>query len=160
MREKILMIIEKNSRISEQEMAGILGEDAAVIKAEIEAMEKEHIICGYPTLINWDKTTVEKVSALIEVSVTPQKGQGFDSIAEQICHFPEVRSVYMISGSYDLLVAIEDRTMREVALFVAEKLSPISGILSCKTNFVLKRYKDHGSAMELPKRDERMKVRP
>ena len=107
MREKILTFIEKNSRIDLAELAVILGEDEATVANELAAMEEEHVICGYHTLINWDKTSMEKVSALIEVSVTPQRGQGFDKIAERIYNYPEVNAVYLISGSYDLLVSME-----------------------------------------------------
>ena len=115
MREKILTFIEKNSRIDIKELAIILGEDEISVANELAAMEADHIICGYHTLINWDKTDIEKVTALIEVSVTPQRGQGFDKIAERIYNYPEVNAVYLISGSYDLLVTIEGRTLREAA---------------------------------------------
>ena len=107
MREKILTFIEKNSRIDIKELAIILGEDEISVANELAAMEADHIICGYHTLINWDKTDIEKVTALIEVSVTPQRGQGFDKIAERIYNYPEVNAVYLISGSYDLLVTID-----------------------------------------------------
>lgn len=160
MREKILTFIEKNSRIDLAELAVILGEDQIAIANELEEMEKEHVICGYHTLINWDKTTIEKVTALIEVSVTPQRGLGFDKIAERIYNYPEVNAVYLISGSYDLLVTIEGKTLREVSQFVSAKLSPLETVLSTKTNFILKKYKDHGTVMAEKAKDERMLMTP
>ena len=107
MREKILTFIEKNSRIDLKELAIVLGVDEVTVANELEAMEAENIICGYHTLIDWDKTGIEKVTALIEVRVTPQRGMGFDKVAERIYNYPEVNSVYLISGSFDFMVTIE-----------------------------------------------------
>ena len=160
MREKILAVIEKNSRIDLKDLAALLGEDEAAVAKEIEEMEKENIICGYHTLINWDNTSDEKVVALIEVKVTPQRGMGFDKIAERIYQYSEVESVYLMSGSFDFTVFIEGKTMRQVAQFVAEKLSPMESVLSTATHFVLKKYKDHGSIMVHTTEDERMLVTP
>lgn len=160
MREKILTFIEKNSRIDLAELAVILGEDEAAIANEMAQMEAEHVICGYHTLINWEKTSEEKVSALIEVSVTPQRGQGFDKIAERIYNYPEVHALYLISGSYDLLVSIEGKTLRQVAQFVSDKLSTLDSVLSTKTNFILKKYKDHGTIMAEKSKDERIMMTP
>ena len=160
MREKILTIIEKNARLTVKDIAQILGEDEALVAAEIEKMEQEHIICGYHTLINWDKTKDERVDALIEVKVTPQRGMGFDSIAERIYQYEEVDALYLMSGAFDFTVMIKGKTMKEVANFVSMKLSPMDSVLSTATHFVLKRYKDHGTAIEQPKQDERMKVSP
>ena len=145
MREKILTFIEKNSRIDLKELAIVLGVDEVTVANELEAMEAENIICGYHTLIDWDKTGIEKVTALIEVRVTPQRGMGFDKVAERIYNYPEVNSVYLISGSFDFMVTIEGRTLREVSQFVSDKLSPLESVLSTKTNFILKKYKDHGA---------------
>ena len=160
MREKILTCIEKNSRIDLAELAVILGEDEVAIANEMAQMEAEHVICGYHTLINWEKTSEEKVSALIEVSVTPQRGQGFDKIAERIYNYPEVHALYLISGSYDLLVSIEGKTLRQVASFVSDKLSTLDTVLSTKTNFILKKYKDHGTVMAEKSKDERIMMTP
>ena len=160
MREKILTFIEKNSRIDLSELAIILGVDEAAVLNEMEAMEKERIICGYHTIIDWDKTGVEKVSALIEVRVTPQRGQGFDMVANRIVNYPEVNSVYLISGGFDLMVTIEGKTLREVSQFVAEKLSTLESVLSTKTNFILKKYKDHGTVTAEPEKDDRQIVSP
>ncbi|MBQ1682185.1 MULTISPECIES: Lrp/AsnC family transcriptional regulator [Agathobacter] len=156
MREKILTFIEKNSRVDLNELAVMLGVDEAAVINELAAMEKERIICGYHTLIDWDKAGVEKVTAMIEVSVTPQKGMGFDKIASGIYKYPEVNSVYLISGGFDLMVIIEGKTLREVSQFVSEKLAPHDQVLSTKTNFILKKYKDHGTVMAEPSKDERI----
>ena len=123
-------------------------------------MEKEKIICGYHTLIDWEKTSIEKVNALIEVRVTPQRGRGFDSVAERIYNYSEVNAVYLISGGYDLLVTLEGKSLREVAQFVSDKLSTLDSVLSTKTNFILKKYKDHGTVIAEKKKDERMLVTP
>ena len=156
MREKILTFIEKNSRIDLNELAIMLGVDEASVVKELEAMENERIICGYHTLIDWDKAGIEKVTAMIEVRVTPQRGMGFDKIAERIFNYPEVNSVYLISGGFDLMVTLEGKTLREVSQFVTDKLSTLDQVLSTKTNFILKKYKDHGTVMTGPaKKDER-----
>ena len=160
MREKILSVIEKNSRIDIEELAILLGEDETAIANKIADMEKEGVICGYHTLINWDKTNNEKVNALIEVRVTPQKGMGFDNIAERIYQFSEVNAVYLMSGSFDFTVFIEGRTMRDVAQFVSDKLAPMDSVLSTATHFVLKKYKDHGTILSAKKKDERQLITP
>lgn len=160
MREKILTFIEKNSRIDTQELAVILGVDETAVMNELEAMEQEGIICGYHTLINWDNTSEEKVVALIEVKVTPQRGMGFDKIAERIYQYSEVNAVYLMSGSFDFTVFIEGKTMRQVAQFVSEKLAPMEAVLSTATHFVLKKYKDHGTIIADPVQDERMLITP
>ena len=160
MRERILAVIEKNSRISVKELADLLGENEAAVAAEIAEMENEHIICGYHTLINWDKTSEEKVTALIEVKVTPQRGLGFDSIAERIYKYDEITSVYLMSGGFDFTVIIEGKTMKSVAQFVANKLSPLDSVLSTSTHFVLKKYKDYGRVLDAEEKDERMLVTP
>lgn len=159
-REKILTFIEKNSRVDLKELSIVLGVDEGTIANEMAAMEEEHIICGYHTLIDWEKTSLEKVNALIEVRVTPQRGRGFDSVAERIYNYAEVNAVYLISGGYDLLVTLEGKTLREVAQFVSDKLSPLDSVLSTKTNFILKKYKDHGTIIAKQKKDERMPVTP
>lgn len=160
MREKILAFMEKNSRIDIKDLAVILGESETAVANEIADMEKEHIICGYHTLINWDNTSDEKVVALIEVKVTPQRGMGFDKIAERIYQYNEVNAVYLMSGAYDFTVFIEGKTMREVALFVSEKLSTLESVLSTATHFVLKKYKDHGTILVQEVQDERMLITP
>ena len=160
MRDQILTFIEKNSRINLKELAVMLGSDEVTVANEISEMEQEQVICGYHTMIDWDKTGAEKVTALIEVRVTPQRGQGFDSIAERIYNYPEVKSVYLISGGYDLMVILEGKTLREVSSFVSDKLSTLDTVLSTATHFILKKYKDHGTILSKKYEDERMKVTP
>jgi len=148
MREELLLVIEKNSRIDIKELAVILGVSQEDVLNELQQLEKEGIICGYHTLIDWDKTSVEKINALIEVRVTPQRGQGFDHIAERIYNYPEVKSVYLISGAYDLLVTLEQKSLKEISAFVSDKLSTLESVLSTATHFILKKYKDHGTILE------------
>ena len=156
MREQILTFLEKNSKIDLGELAIMLGSSEEVIANEVQKMEQEHIICGYHTLIDWDKTSVDKTTALIEVRVTPQRGQGFDNIAERIYNYPEVQSVYLISGAYDLLVILEGKTLKEVSGFVSNKLSTLDTVISTATHFILKKYKDDGIILAKKTKDERM----
>ena len=158
MREQILNLIEKNSRIDVAELALRVGADEATVLNELEAMEQERVICGYHTLIDWDKVGVEKATALIEVRVTPQRGMGFDKVAERIYNYPEVSSIYLISGGFDFMVIIEGKTLREVAQFVSEKLAPMDTVLSTKTNFILKKYKIEGVLTEKEGTDNRISV--
>ena len=160
MRHEILRYLEKNSRVNLQELAVLLGVDETLVANEIADMEKEKIICGYHTLIDWDKTGEEKVTALIEVRVTPQRNQGFDRIAERIYNYPEVFAVYLISGGYDLLVTLDGKSLKEVSRFVSEKLSPIYSVISTATYFILKKYKDLGTIMVPKKESERMLMTP
>ena len=161
MREQILEMLYNNSKLSAEEMAVMLGYSAEEIRDEISAMEKEGIICGYTTMINWDKVENEKVTAFIEVKVAPQRGLGFDKIAERIYRFDEVESVSLMSGAYDLSVTIEGRTMKDVAIFVHEKLAPLESVLSTATHFVLRKYKEHGVVLvDEKKTSGRMKITP
>lgn len=160
LRKQILSYLEKNSKMDPKEIAVLLGTEPDVVENEIRKMEEEKIICGYHTMIDWDKTSSEMVTALIEVRVTPQRGQGFDSIAERIYKYPEVRSVYLISGGYDLMVILEGKTLKEVSQFVTDKLSTLDSVLSTATHFILKKYKDHGTIFDQKIKDERMLVTP
>ena len=158
MREKILQVIEKNSRIDLKELAIILGCEEIDVVNEIAKMEEEGVICGYHTLIDWEKTSIDKVSALIEVRVTPQRGQGFDNIAERIYKYPEVNSVYLLSGGYDLLITLEGKSLKEISSFVSDKLSTLDSVLSTATHFILKKYKDHGTVLAKKSEDTREKM--
>ncbi len=160
MREELLAIIEKNSRMDSKELAVLLGVSEIEVANELAAMEAEGIICGYHTLVNWEKTSIDTVNALIEVRVTPQRGEGFDKIAERIYNYPEVRSVYLMSGGYDLLVILEGKTLREVSSFVSDKLSTLDTVLSTATHFILRKYKDHGTVFGQKKEDEREMFTP
>ena len=161
MREQILEMLYNNSKLSAEEMAVMLGYSAEEIREEISAMEKEGIICGYTTMINWDKVENGKVTAFIEAKVEPQRGLGFDKLAERIYRFDEVESVSLMSGAYDLSVTIEGRTMKDVAIFVHEKLAPLESVLSTATHFVLRKYKEHGVVLvDEKKTSGRMKITP
>ena len=160
MRNEILRMLENNSRIDLHDLAIMLGTDDSVVLQEIEKMENEGVICGYPTLINWDKTDTEKVTALIEVSVVPQRGQGFEKLAERICNYPEVKSIYLMSGAFDFVVFLEGKTLKEVSMFVSTKLSTMEAVSGTATHFVLKKYKDHGMILMEKDESNRMKVTP
>ena len=155
MREELLSVIERNSRIPLDELAVILGVNKETVIDEMAKLEKEGVICGYHTLIDWEKTSQEKVNALIEVRVTPQRGKGFDKIAERIYNYPEVRAVYLISGGYDLLDTLEEKSLKEISMFVTDKLSTLDSVLSTATHFILKKYKDHGTILGKKHVDER-----
>ncbi len=160
MRNELLKLLEKNSRIDLHDVAVMLDTEETLVLQEIEKMENEGVICGYPTLINWDKTDTEKVTALIEVRVTPQRGQGFERLAERICNYPEVKSIYLMSGAYDFAVFLEGKTLKEVSMFVSSKLSTLETVIGTATHFVLKKYKDHGMVLVDENSSERMKVTP
>ncbi len=160
MRDELLAIVEKNSRIDTKELAVLLGVQEIDIINELQKLQEDGIICGFHTLINWEKTDIEKVTALIEVKVTPQRGQGFDTIAERIYKYPEVRAVYLISGGFDLLVILEEKTLKEIANFVSDKLSTIDSVLSTATHFILKKYKDHGIMLSEKYEDKREVITP
>lgn len=161
MKKKILDAISKNSRFSTEDLAALLATDPETIRQEIKEMEEDNVICGYPTLINWDNTEHEKVTALIEVKVTPQRDMGFNKVAERIYRFEEVESLYLMSGGFDLTVIIQGRSMKEVARFVTEKLSTLEYVNSTATYFVLKKYKEHGLVMtKETDKAERMLITP
>lgn len=147
MGKKLLELIEHNAKMTVEEIAEELGASVNEIISLIADLEAKKVICGYDTIINWDKVTEEKCNALIEVKVTPQRGTGFDRIADRISRFDEVDSVYLMSGTYDFMVIINGRSMKEVSSFVFEKISTIDFIQSTATHFVLKKYKDHGVQM-------------
>jgi DNA-binding Lrp family transcriptional regulator len=153
--EEILEILEKNNKLTEEQIAVMLNKSVEEVRAAIKKLERDNVILGYTTLVNWEKTNKESVTALIEVRVTPQRGQGFDTVAERIYRYPEVKACYLMSGGFDLTVIVEGRTMKEVALFVAEKLAPIDSVLSTATHFVLKKYKDKGVIFERGGEDDR-----
>ena len=146
--EEILEILEKNSRYSAEQIAVMTGKSLEEVRTAIKKYEEDKVIVGYTALVNWEKTGKENVTALIEVKVTPQRGEGFDKVAERIYRFPEVTACYLMSGSYDLTVIIEGKTIKEVALFVSDKLAPLESVLSTATYFVLKKYKDKGTIFE------------
>lgn len=160
MKNEILKLLESDSRLSVKDIATMVGLDEATVAADIKAMEDNKVICGYHTMIDWDKVADEMVTALIEVKVTPQREQGFDKIAERVRNFEEVNSVYLIAGAYDLLIILQGKTLREISRFVSEKLATIDAVIGTSTNFVLKKYKDHGVNFETVKQDERLAIAP
>ena len=160
MRAKLLKLIEKNSRIDVHELSVLIGSEEITVANELKALEDEGVICGYHTMVDWSKTTIDKVNALIEVKVTPQRGIGFDSIAERIYKYPEVKSVYLMSGGFDLMVILEGKTLQEVAGFVNNKLATLDTVLSTATHFILKKYKDHGTILTRKYEDTREKITP
>jgi len=161
MRGNILSLLEHNAKLTAGEIAVYLGIPESDVREEIANLEKEQIICGYGAFINWDRTDSEFLTALIEVKVTPSRGQGFNRIAERIYRFDEVKAVYLMSGGYDLAVIIEGKSLKEISHFVTDKLSPLESVLSTATHFVLKKYKDHGVIFnERGDNDERMIVSP
>ena len=148
MKETILNLLEKNSKLTAKEIAEQTGYDEKEVENAIKEMEKDRVICGYNTLINWDKTGRDYITALIEVKVTPQRGNGFDKVAERIYSFDEVKAVYLMSGGFDLTVILEAKSLKDIAFFVSDKLSPIDAVVSTATHFVLKKYKDHGIILD------------
>ncbi|ENZ02376.1 Lrp/AsnC family transcriptional regulator [Clostridium thermobutyricum] len=143
--EEILEILEKNSRYTDKEIATMAGKTVEEVREAIRDYEEKNIIAGYTTLINWENTGKETVTALIEVRITPQRGQGFDKVAERIYKFSQVKACYLMSsGGFDLTVIVEGKTMKEVAMFVSEKLAVQEYVQGTATHFVLKKYKDHG----------------
>jgi len=154
---ELLTLLEKDCRQTPQQLATMLGRDEQAVIDEIAQCEKNHIILGYPALVDWTKTDDEMVTALIEVRIAPQRGDGFDRIAERIYQYEEVESLYLMSGSYDLAVTITGRNLREVAEFVHARLAIIEGVTGTATHFILKKYKEKNHVFEkLPEQEERM----
>ncbi|MBE5760801.1 MAG: Lrp/AsnC family transcriptional regulator [Clostridiales bacterium] len=144
----ILEILAQDARRTPAQIALMLGAEVSKVQEAIKELEDARVVVAYPALINWDKSQAESVEAVIEVRVTPMKGYGFDAIAEQIMEFPEVENVYLMSGAYDLLLFVRAKTLKELAMFVAERLAPIENVISTATHFMLKRYKISGITMD------------
>jgi DNA-binding Lrp family transcriptional regulator len=158
--DELLKLIQSNALESHENLARMLGLAPAEVSRRIADYEKRGVIRGYQAILNEDQLDLDKVTAVIEVKVTPQREGGFDTIAERIGRFPEVRSAYLMSGTYDLLLFVEGRTLRDVAAFVSERLSPLEGVLSTSTHFMLKTYKRFGVLMHQTGTDERLTVTP
>lgn len=157
---EILEILESDARLEAEDIAVMLGMEKEEVQRTIKELEKKKIILRYMALVNWEKAGNEKVMAMIEVRVAPQRDVGYDAVAERICRFPEVRSVRLVSGTYDLAVFIEGKSMREISNFVATKLATIEGVLSTATHFILKTYKQDGVMFEDGEKDRRLAVSP
>lgn len=160
LKTSILELLKEDSRRTPELIATMLGEEVETVRQAIEEMERDKIIVKYATVINWNKVDDEKVTALIEVQITPERGRGFDAIAERIYLFPQVKTVYLMSGSYDLQVEIEGKNLKEIASFVSNKLSTLDSVLSTKTHFILKKYKQDGVIFEDHEGDHRMVISP
>ncbi len=148
MLKEILKILEKDARTTSQQIASMTGASSDEVTRLIKKAESDRTILKYKTVINWEKVRDEQVWALIEVKITPQRDVGFNSIAERIYRFPEARSVYLVSGTYDLAVLVMGKTMHQIADFVAQKLAPIEGVQGTVTHFLLRRYKEDGEILE------------
>lgn len=158
---QMLRLLEKNAKMNTQDLASVLQEAESDVLASMNELEKEKVICGYHTIINWDKTCKEKVSAIIFADVVPEREYGYDRIAKKIYNYPEVESMYLMSGKSDFLMMIHGATMKEIADFTATKLACIEGVNATSTLFVLQTYKAHGSIfMEDEEKNERLLVTP
>ena len=155
MNTEILKLLENDARLTAEQLSVMLDENKTDIENSIRELEGNGTILGYKAIVDWEKTEKESVTAMIDVKLTPQKDRGFDRVAEKIYNYPEVKSVYLMSGAYDLSVLIEGRTMKEVALFVSQKLSTIDAVNSTATHFVLHKYKDKGVLYNAGEIDER-----
>ena len=156
----LLDILREDCRLPLEQIAVMTGSSVSEVAEAIDDLEKKKIILRYSPMINWDRTDRERVEAMIEVRVTPQRDMGFDAVARRIYRFDEVKSVYLMSGSYDLLVLVEARTLKELATFVASKLSPLETVTGTATSFVLKRYKEEGVIFENDDADRRLVISP
>ena len=158
--EQILKVLENNSRLTNQEIAIMLGVSEEKVHMEIADLESTHIICGYHTLIDWDKVSHENVTAFVELRVTPQGGDGYQKLAEKIKEFPQVVTLYLMSGAYDFLVMVRGKNLKEISLFVSGKLASIEEVQSTTTHFTLTKYKELGVYFDMGRPDERMVVTP
>ena len=154
-KEELLTMLEQDARLTPAQLADMAQIDLAEVEEILREFEKNNTILGYKTVIDWDKTDREQVTALIEVKITPQRGMGFDQIARQIYSHHQVESVYLMSGGFDLTVIISGRTMRDVARFVSEQLAPMENVLSTGTHFILKKYKEQGVTFNPDDTDDR-----
>ena len=157
-RYELLRLIEHNARLTQPELAVMLGTTEEAIAAELQTLHNEDIILGYTTVVNWEKTSRESVTALIEVRLMPQRDKGFDKIAQHLYRYPQVTSCYLMSGGFDLMLIIEDSTLREVASFISNKVAPIEGVVSTATHFILKKYKSNGIVFDNKPIDKRETV--
>lgn len=160
LKNKVLGLIEHDAKLSPRTIAVMLDEDEAVIREVIESLEKEKSILGYNTIINWEKLGEDGVRAMIDVKVSPEREVGFHNVAERICRFPEVRCVYLMSGTYDLSVTVCGKTMKDISRFVSQKLSTLDQVQSTVTHFILKTYKQDSFIFEEPEEDKRLVVSP
>lgn len=159
-KERLLTLIERDSRLTTAELAQLLKCDTTDVETCIRQLEQDEIICGYHTLINWDKVDSDAVTALVELRVTPQGRYGYNQIAERIYQYPQVETLYLMSGAYDFLVVLREKNLKEISLFVSEKLASMEEVQSTATYFTLIKYKENGFPFAMPKNDKRMVVTP
>ncbi len=157
-KEEILTLLERNAKLTPAEIAVMIGRPADEVEKTIASLEKSKVILGYSALVNWEKTAAAPVTALIEVRVTPQRDMGFDHIAQRIYRYPQVQSCYLMSGGFDLMVIIEDQSLKDVAMFVSEKIAPLESVISTRTHFILKKYKMNGTEFAVREDDHREAV--
>lgn len=158
--DPLLKLLHDNAALKPAQLASMLNQTETEVAAKIKSYEADHVILGYRTVLNEEKIGVDIVRAVIEVKITPERGGGFDRLAERIAKYSEVRSCYLMSGGYDLLVIVEGNNLREVATFVSEKLATIQGVVSTATHFMLKPYKEQGVLMSHEKNEERLAISP
>ncbi|MBR2370512.1 MAG: Lrp/AsnC family transcriptional regulator [Clostridia bacterium] len=155
MEKTILHLLQDDATLSAEQLSVMLDKEVGDIKSAIEAYERDGVILGYKTVVNWNKIGVDEVIAIIEVKLTPKRDAGFDETADRICRFPEVESVYLTSGGFDLAIVVHGKTMLDIGNFVARRLSPIEGVTSTATHFIMHKYKDNGIIYDRQERDER-----
>jgi len=158
--KELLRILERDARLTPRQLAIMLNRPESEIRAAIEKAEKQSIILRYKTVVNWEKVGEESVAALIEIKVSPQRDVGFDAIADRICRFPEARSMYLVSGTYDLAVQVVGRNMKDVAAFVTEKIAPLEGVQGTVTHFLLKRFKEDWDILDEKQEIDRLAITP
>jgi len=158
--QELLELLEKDYTLTVQQLSSMLDRPEEEISAMISQLEADKIIVRYQTIVNWEKAGSDRVTAIIDVKITPQREVGFDSLAERIYRFPEVRSLYLMSGAYDLMVMVEGANLKEISRFVSNKLSTIEGVVSTTTHFMLKAYKESGVILEDKEEDRRLAVSP
>jgi len=155
---EIISLLENNAKLTAQDIAVRLNADPTEVANEIAELEKQKIILGYRSIINWDLAEKDSVTGMIEIKITPQRGQGFDRVANRIYSFPQVKDCFLMSGGFDLMIIIEGKTLKDVAMFVSEKIAPLESVVSTSTHFILKKYKMQGTIFETPQIEDREAV--
>ncbi len=152
---EIISLLENNAKLTAQEIAVQLNADPAQIAEDIAELENQKVILGYRSIVNWDLTEKDSVTGMIEIKITPQRGQGFDRVAQRIYRFPQVKDCFLMSGGFDLMIIIEGKTLKDVAMFVSEKIAPLESVVSTATHFILKKYKMQGTIYEITQAEDR-----
>lgn len=153
--DMLLKLLDENARLSLEELASLTGTTAAAVAAKMDDFERAGVLRGYKAVIDWEKAGSDMVSSIIEVKITPKYSYGFDEFAVAVAKFPEVQSVYLMSGGYDIMVEVLAKSFRDIAMFVSKRLSPMESVLSTATHFILSRYKERGVVLSDVRQDER-----